>query len=504
LPGPAPAVHPNLDEKTVQLLTLGRLSERQGQTEQAERLFRQVIEAAPQHPEAYQRLAIMRAKVGNFEEAEQYFSKAYQLAPKDAKLATDIGYFYYLSSKPQHAEQFLRYAIELDRNHQAACNNLALLLGEQGRDNEARALFQRAGTEAQAEANMAFLYAQRGQLEKASETYSRALTLDDTMRPAAEALLRIAQRQEQQADQNRSSSATDQPPPAVEVIDVPLPRTRKMASVTPPPPAASDAAASVPAAAPSRKADHLPQREPHAISVSDQTDPAAGRDQPDSTKRDGLFSWFSTDDAAAIPPENDSAAPSEIGRLQSEMQLPKTGSGVQRDASDPAASARNKFRPSVSMRISDDVNAAPGNAPVPKENQQSRTEVAAPPQAEVEPPAPEYHQQSRRRGAGKRSQREAIAVRSDVKHPPVAEAERQPAQGPQPAVYTTGSDQAETGSLRRCNAAAAAKQPAAKASQPASSRRVHRRAQADAPAPDAETRTTSNAMQQLLDAWGQQ
>ncbi len=54
-------------------------------------------------------------------------------------------------------------------------------------------MFRRTGTEAEAYANMAFVYAQRGDLEKAKASYSRALDLDQKMKPAAEALVQIAQ-----------------------------------------------------------------------------------------------------------------------------------------------------------------------------------------------------------------------------------------------------------------------------------------------------------------------
>jgi hypothetical protein len=88
---------------------------------------------------------------------------------------------------------------------------LAILLGEQGRDEEALALFRRTGTEAQAQSNMAFIYTQRGQLAAAMDAYNRALTLDNSLRPAADALVQLAKYQPQGTDTTEGLSDSGSP-----------------------------------------------------------------------------------------------------------------------------------------------------------------------------------------------------------------------------------------------------------------------------------------------------
>jgi Flp pilus assembly protein TadD len=175
-----------------QIIAIARLSERRGQPEQAERLYRQIMERAPTSAVPHHRLGVMRAKKRLFAEAEKFFAKAYELDPSNAELLNDIGYYYYLSSQPERAEQFYRHALAKDPTHKATCNNLAILLGEQGRLDEARSFFRRTGTDAQVEANMAFLHAQRGDVSRAVAGYDRALTLDQGLLPAAHALLKLA------------------------------------------------------------------------------------------------------------------------------------------------------------------------------------------------------------------------------------------------------------------------------------------------------------------------
>jgi len=172
---------------------VARLTERRGEPEQAVRIYQEIIERSPDTPVPYHRLGVIRADQGHFAEAEGYFSQAISLDPTNAELLADIGHFCYLSHLPDWAEEYLRRALEQDPHNPRATNNLAVVLGEQGRYEQSFALFCRNGSEAQAHTNIGYMYAQRGDLEKAAGHYSRALTLDGNMRPAAHALMKLAE-----------------------------------------------------------------------------------------------------------------------------------------------------------------------------------------------------------------------------------------------------------------------------------------------------------------------
>ena len=172
-------------------LTMARLCGSHGQTAEAKRLYEEVIQRHPKDPAGYHGLALLYAKQGQFKEAEPCFTRALALAPDRADLLGDMGYFCYLCSRSQEAERYLRRALELEPNEATYGNNLALVLGEQGRDKESLDLFRRFGTEEQAYTNMAFVYAQRGDYAKALETYDRVLTADPKDRTAAIAMLQL-------------------------------------------------------------------------------------------------------------------------------------------------------------------------------------------------------------------------------------------------------------------------------------------------------------------------
>jgi tetratricopeptide (TPR) repeat protein len=114
-------------------LALARLGERRGQSEGATQLYRKIAQKYPHHPAAYHRLGVLFARENNFNDANECFEYAAQLAPPSLELLSDLGYCYYLQSRYDEAEQVLRHALKQKPNHESSCNNLGLVLGAQGR-----------------------------------------------------------------------------------------------------------------------------------------------------------------------------------------------------------------------------------------------------------------------------------------------------------------------------------------------------------------------------------
>ena len=191
-------------------LALARLCERRNEDESATQLYNAMLEKRPNDPRPHHRLGVLAVRAGNFAQAEEHFGKAQSLTPPTAELLSDIGYSFYLQHRMPEAESTLREALRLEPTHQAAINNLALVLGRQGRFQESMELFKRTNNEAEAYANLAYVLAQNGQLAQAKEMYLRALTLDNRMRAAAQAMLQVndrAEMHEQLMAMNRQPSA---------------------------------------------------------------------------------------------------------------------------------------------------------------------------------------------------------------------------------------------------------------------------------------------------------
>ncbi len=175
-------------------LSLARLNERHGQVESARLVYEAVLRNDPQNALAHHRLGVIAAQRRRFTQAEEHFQRALSAGEPTAELLADAGYLAYLQDQLDEAEVKLRQALEVSPTNQTARTNLALVLGEQGRFEECLNEFRRAGDEAQAHANLAYVYATLGELDLAENEYHRALALNPKLLPAADALSQLAER----------------------------------------------------------------------------------------------------------------------------------------------------------------------------------------------------------------------------------------------------------------------------------------------------------------------
>jgi Flp pilus assembly protein TadD len=92
--------------------------------------------------------ALAKLKQKDYPGALELFREAHDLDSKDAEIANNLGYIYYLLGNSDEAEKALRSAIALDPKRYAAYLNLADLLGREGetkhRLSEAAALLKKA------------------------------------------------------------------------------------------------------------------------------------------------------------------------------------------------------------------------------------------------------------------------------------------------------------------------------------------------------------------------
>ncbi len=176
-------------------LSLARLSERNGDKQTAEQIYRLLSKSDPDNQLIRHRLGVLAAEKSRFEEAAEYFDSAARLGPPSSELLNDIGYNLYLMDRRAEAEAAFRQALELAPQNKSARINLGMLFGEAGRFDESLAEFRQAGTEADAQANLGFVKAQAGDLDGAVACYHRALALDNSLKPVAEALIQLTRHQ---------------------------------------------------------------------------------------------------------------------------------------------------------------------------------------------------------------------------------------------------------------------------------------------------------------------
>jgi tetratricopeptide (TPR) repeat protein len=118
--------------------------ERAGNYPGAEALYRQIVQAAPDHWEAWRRLGAMCQARGNLGEAAASFLQALRLKPDDAEVNNDLGIILATRGQLEEAAARFQETLRLQPDFADACNNLGIVLGMQGKHAEAVARLQEA------------------------------------------------------------------------------------------------------------------------------------------------------------------------------------------------------------------------------------------------------------------------------------------------------------------------------------------------------------------------
>ena len=169
-------------------LAKGRELERAGQLERARTIYEELIRQYPQSAEPYHRLGVVADKQHRYREAQELLIQSLQIDPMNADVRVDLGYCFYMQGQLAQAEAETREALKVDPRSERAHNNLGLVLGAQDRMAEALEHFRRGGSEADAQFNLAFVFASRNKLPAAKECFQRALDIDPNHEKARKAL----------------------------------------------------------------------------------------------------------------------------------------------------------------------------------------------------------------------------------------------------------------------------------------------------------------------------
>ncbi len=177
------------DQKNGIQLAMAQSFERQGQTEQAIKLYRDILKDDKRNVEACHRLAVLHDKKGDCQGSEKFYRQALKLQPDNARILCDLGYSYYLQRRWKEAELSLRRAVELDPALSRAHNNLGLMLACTDRSSEAMVEFTQARcSESEARSNMAFALMLQERWEDARRQLELALAADPGSKAAQEGL----------------------------------------------------------------------------------------------------------------------------------------------------------------------------------------------------------------------------------------------------------------------------------------------------------------------------
>jgi len=141
------------------LATYGRELVQAGQADQAQPILAKAIAAGGNNWKIHSAMGWALDQQGKYGEARSYYHRALEIAPGNAAVMNNLGMSYALEGDLQQAEKTLREASELPtgRSEPRLRQNLALVVGLQGRFDEARQIASADLPPDEVEANMAYL-----------------------------------------------------------------------------------------------------------------------------------------------------------------------------------------------------------------------------------------------------------------------------------------------------------------------------------------------------------
>jgi Tfp pilus assembly protein PilF len=152
-----------------------------GRLQEAEALYRHVLEAEPEHPDALHMLGVLAYQTGRNDLAAQLIEKAIRRRRSDASIHANLGLVYAALGRLDDAVASYRAALALDPRHAGAHSNLGLALRDQRRPEEAVASFRRAiaisPDFADAHNNLGSTLLDRGEVAEAIACFRRALAV---------------------------------------------------------------------------------------------------------------------------------------------------------------------------------------------------------------------------------------------------------------------------------------------------------------------------------------
>jgi Flp pilus assembly protein TadD len=150
---------------------------------QAEAELRRALVIEQRRPDAHAAIAILLDLTGRHDEAMKHHTYAVKLAPGSAEFRNNLGFSLLAAGKPSDAIGPLEVALALDPALSHAYANLGFAYGRVGRLEEAERTFRAGLGEAAALIDMALVYEERGEADKASELRERAYLIAPDLRP---------------------------------------------------------------------------------------------------------------------------------------------------------------------------------------------------------------------------------------------------------------------------------------------------------------------------------
>lgn len=180
------------DKATPELyVRMAQLSHRGGDVSQARTLYQKALVRDPKHLEALMGAARMEDREGQLDVALMLYKRAAEAHPRNATAVNDLALCFARRGDLATAHQVLEQAVRLEPGKPLYRNNVAKVLVEMNRLDQATGHLSAVHPPAVANYNMAVLLSERGRTGDALNYLTAALAIDPRMPPAQAMLAQL-------------------------------------------------------------------------------------------------------------------------------------------------------------------------------------------------------------------------------------------------------------------------------------------------------------------------
>ena len=163
---------------------MARLYEQNGKFGDADAQYQLALHENPNCLSALLGYAQLKDRLNKPNEAMQLYQRAIKAYPEDASVYNNFGIYHAKHQKLDDAVAMMRQAIQLDAKNPLYRNNIATVLVDQGKVQEAFRQLREVNGEAVAHYNLGYLLNKKGQQQAALQHFIQAVNADPDMEAA--------------------------------------------------------------------------------------------------------------------------------------------------------------------------------------------------------------------------------------------------------------------------------------------------------------------------------
>ncbi len=379
-------------------VTMAKLREQAGDIAEAEKLYQKGLKTDPKSLDALMGYAHLEDRRGHLEAATKLYKRAIAAHPDEVSPYNDLGLCFHRQGRLSESAQTLRHAVDLQPERTLYRNNLATVLVDLDRHDEAFKELSATGSPAMAHYNLANLLHRKGDDTAAVDHFRQALAADPSMEPAQQWLAKLAP----SADAGDAEallagrpSRRNRPENATPAIPVAAPG----GSTVQPPAAPAETPAQQPPRASVRTVKADPPRPrraasaqtPPQVASSDQAPPVALPAKVDANPAPEAPALDSADLAGSLPPAGRPDRPTAVGTRPSGRgmapQAPSPPQFLYAEGAQPSAAPPVRTARAWGSRVAASAPAQTG--PLPQVAGKPAADAPPLAQAQAAPPAAE-------------------------------------------------------------------------------------------------------------------